>query len=180
MSGYKKFISLGIHLPISVNITANHFQQNNFVFQLQKLLNMHPTVNPKLLEIEILETSVIKDTNFVIDVMEKCTKLGIKFSLDDFGTGFSSLSYLKRLPIHTIKIDQSFVRDMLTDAEDAKIIAGIMGLAHAFDKEVIAEGIEDEQHISALLELGCIYGQGYVIARPMPSQEINQWILERL
>jgi len=176
----EKFISLGIHLPISVNITANHFQQNNFVFQLQKLLNMHPTVNPKLLEIEILETSVIKDTNFVIDVMEKCTKLGIKFSLDDFGTGFSSLSYLKRLPIHTIKIDQSFVRDMLTDAEDAKIIAGIMGLAHAFDKEVIAEGIEDEQHISALLELGCIYGQGYVIARPMPSQEINQWILERL
>jgi diguanylate cyclase (GGDEF)-like protein/PAS domain S-box-containing protein len=171
---------LEIFIPISVNITANHFQQSNFVSRLETLLHKHSGVHPKYLEIEILETSIIKDITYIISVMEQCTKLGIRFSLDDFGTGFSSLSYLKRLPVHTIKIDQSFVRDMLSDPEDAKIIAGIMGLAQAFDREVIAEGVEDEQHVDALLKLGCTYGQGYVIARPMPSHQMHTWIKQRI
>jgi diguanylate cyclase (GGDEF)-like protein/PAS domain S-box-containing protein len=166
----------GIELPISVNITAYHFQQMNFVERLHKLLAAHPMINPKLLEMEVLETNELNDVSHVLTIMEECNKLGIQFSLDDFGTGFSSLSYLKRLPVHTIKIDQSFVRDMLTDQEDAKIIRGIMGLANTFEREVIAEGIECEEHAKALLELGCIYGQGYAIARPMPSDQINGWL----
>ena len=172
----QRLASLNIFLPLSVNITANHFQQTNFVDRMKILLNTFPNANPELLEIEILETSIIQDIGYVIDVIQKCLQLGIQFSLDDFGTGFSSLSYLKKLPIQTIKIDQGFVRDILTDPEDAKIISGIMGLASAFEKKVIAEGVEDEEHIVALIKLGCFYGQGYCIARPMPAEKLSSWI----
>lgn len=168
----------GIFLPISVNITANHFQQTNFVDRLKTLLGNEPTIDPSLLELEVLESSAIHDIHYVINVMEECTRLGVRFSLDDFGTGFSSLSYLKRLPVHTIKIDQSFVRDMLKDTENAKIIEGIMGLAKAFDRSVVAEGIESKEHIQALLDLGCRYGQGYAIAYPMPSSMLRLWLSE--
>ncbi|MFT6968634.1 MAG: EAL domain-containing protein (putative c-di-GMP-specific phosphodiesterase class I), partial [Cellvibrionaceae bacterium] len=105
-----------------------------------------------------------------------CHKLGVRFAFDDFGTGYSSLTYLKRLPAYLIKIDQSFVRDMLLDADDLVIIEGIVGLAKAFKREVLAEGVETVAHGVALLQLGCELGQGYGIARPMPAAEIPKWI----
>jgi len=109
-------------------------------------------------------------------VMQACQALGVRFALDDFGTGYSSLAYLKRLPAEQIKIDQSFVRDMLVDEEDLAIVKGVIGLAQAFGREVIAEGVETIAHGTLLLGLGCELAQGYGIARPMPAQELPGWV----
>ena len=102
--------------------------------------------------------------------------MGVHFSLDDFGTGYSSLTYLKRLPVNMLKIDQSFVRDMLTDLEDLSIIEGIIGLASAFNHQVIAEGVETPAHCERLLELGCELAQGYAFAKAMPADKIPDWV----
>jgi diguanylate cyclase (GGDEF)-like protein/PAS domain S-box-containing protein len=168
--------SIGIHLPISVNISAYQLQQDNFISRLKGLLAAHSDVNPHDLELEILETSALSDISQVSATMSACHELGVRFALDDFGTGYSSLTYLKRLPAHMIKIDQSFVRDMLEDADDLAIIQGVVGLAKAFHREVIAEGVETIEHGVALLKLGCQLAQGYGIARPMPAGDIPKWV----
>lgn len=170
------WLSAGIALPISVNITAYQLQQDNFAARLASMLAAHPNVNPRGLELEILETSALSDINKVSATMDACHKLGVRFAFDDFGTGYSSLTYLKHLPAYLIKIDQSFVRDMLVDADNLAIIEGIVGLAKSFKREVIAEGVETVAHGLALLELGCELGQGYGIAQPMPASELPQWI----
>ena len=108
--------------------------------------------------------------------MHACKALGVRFALDDFGTGYSSLTYLKRLPADMIKIDQSFVRDMLDDTEDRAIVEGVVGLARVFLREVIAEGVETTAHGAQLLQLGCELAQGYGIARPMPAQALPGWV----
>jgi diguanylate cyclase (GGDEF)-like protein/PAS domain S-box-containing protein len=168
--------SIGINLPISVNISAYQLQQRNFSTRLAALLAAHPEVNPHYLELEILETSELSDINQVFDTMNACHDLGVRFALDDFGTGYSSLTHLRRLPAYLIKIDQSFVRDMLEDADDLAIIEGVVGLANAFDRDVIAEGVETVAHGVALLKLGCQLAQGYGIARPMPADDIPEWV----
>ncbi|MFT4607079.1 MAG: diguanylate cyclase (GGDEF)-like protein [Urechidicola sp.] len=167
--------SIGLQIPISVNISAYQLQQDTFITDIAMLLAAHPEVNPHYLELEILETSALNDLNKVSSTMNACQELGLHFALDDFGTGYSSLTYLKHLPAYYIKIDQSFVRDMLKDADDLAIIEGIIGLAKAFDREVIAEGVETIAHGVALLKLGCELAQGYGIARPMPASDIPQW-----
>lgn len=166
------------HLPISVNISAYQLQQDNFTARLTALLSAHAEVNPCSLELEILETSGLENLVKVCTTMTDCNKLGVKFSLDDFGTGYSSLTYLKRLPTYLIKIDQSFVRDMLVDPDDLAIIKGVVGLAEVFQRKVIAEGVETIEHGQALLELGCELVQGYGIARPMPASDVFKWISE--
>lgn len=108
--------------------------------------------------------------------MNACMALGVNFALDDFGTGYSSLTYLRQLPATVIKIDRSFVQDMLIDGDDLAIIEGVIALAHSFKREVIAEGVETIEHGTALLQLGCELAQGYGIARPMPASEIAAWI----
>jgi diguanylate cyclase (GGDEF)-like protein len=168
--------SIGINLPISVNITAYQLQQDNFAKRLAALLSAHPEVPPHRLELEILETSVLSDINRVSATMNACHDLGVRFALDDFGTGYSSLNHLRHLPAHMIKIDQSFVRDMLDDADDLAIVKGVVGLAKAFQRDVIAEGVETIEHGEALLKLDCELAQGYGIAKPMPSGDIPEWI----
>jgi diguanylate cyclase (GGDEF)-like protein/PAS domain S-box-containing protein len=168
----------GINLPVSVNISAYQLQQDNFKTRLEALLSAYPEVNPHSLEFEILETSALQDISKVSATISKCHELGISFSLDDFGTGYSSLTYLRRLPVQLIKIDQSFVRDMLEDADDLAIVKGIIGLASAFQREAIAEGVETISHGIALLNLGCKLGQGYGIARPMPANDIPEWFFK--
>jgi len=168
--------NLGINLAISVNISAYQLTQKNFPDRLSALLIAHPEVNPSSLELEILETSALSDISQVSCIMKACNDLGVSFALDDFGTGYSSLTYLRRLPAHLVKIDQSFVRDMLEDPDDLAIVKGIIGLAKAFQREVIAEGVETLAHGQALLQLGCQLAQGYGIARPMPADDIPEWI----
>ena len=168
--------NIGVNLPISVNISAYQLQQGHFTTRLADLLAAHPEVPPHCLELEILETSALHDVSQVSATMNACHELGVRFALDDFGTGYSSLTYLKSLPAYLIKIDQSFVRDMLEDADDLTIVEGVVSLAKAFRREVIAEGVETIAHGFALLQLGCELAQGYGIARPMPSGDIPDWV----
>lgn len=108
--------------------------------------------------------------------MQACAALGVSFALDDFGTGYSSLTYCKRLPASLLKIDQSFVRDMLDNSEDRALVEGVISLARAFGREVIAEGVETIAHAHALRAMGCRLGQGYGMARPMPAAALPGWV----
>jgi diguanylate cyclase (GGDEF)-like protein/PAS domain S-box-containing protein len=165
----------GLDVAVSVNIGARQLQQDNFSTRLGELLAAFPSIDPAQLELEILETSALEDFAWVSQVMISCQALGVRFALDDFGTGYSSLTYLKRLPAETLKIDQSFVRDMLTDRDDLSIVQTVVGLAAAFHRKVIAEGVETIAHGTALTGLGCHWAQGYGIARPMPAQKFQFW-----
>ncbi len=166
---------MGLDIPVSVNIGAIQLQQSNFAERLEELLHRHPAANPRNLELEILETSALEDINQVSAVINACKVLGVSFALDDFGTGYSSLAYLKRLPAQMLKIDQSFVRDMLEDTDDLAIIKGIVGLATAFHRTVLAEGVETIAHGEILLAMGCELAQGYGIAKPMPAAALPDW-----
>ena len=166
----------GLTIPVSVNVGARQLQQSSFVVRLQEILTAHPQVKPSWLEIEILETSALEDLARVSQVIEDCRALGVMFAMDDFGTGYSSLTYLRRLRVNLLKIDQSFVRDMLDDADDLTILLGVIGLAKSFRREAIAEGVETVAHGTLLLQLGCELAQGYGIARPMPADEMPDWL----
>lgn len=166
----------GLEIPVSVNIAARQLQQGDFKTRLFGILAAHPEVKPDLLELEVLETSALEDVAQVSEIMHACREMGVRFALDDFGTGYSSLTYLKRLPADMLKIDQSFVRDMLDDQDDLAIVKGVIGLASAFRRTVIAEGVETIAHGTLLLSLGCELAQGYAIGRPMPSAELAAWI----
>ena len=178
LSQMTKWQKMGLKLQVStsVNIAAVQLQQPDFTQRLTKLLAAHPNVDPGYLELEVLETSALDDVHHVSTIMNACLALGVKFALDDFGTGYSSLTYLRRLPANLIKIDQSFVRDMLIDNDDFAIVEGVIALAKSFKREVIAEGVETIEHGTALLQLGCNLAQGYGIARPMPASDIPAWI----
>jgi EAL domain-containing protein (putative c-di-GMP-specific phosphodiesterase class I) len=165
----------GQRIPVSVNICPRHLQQANFAERLQVLLDRYPAVDPSCLELEILETSTVQDFAHVSGIIEACLAIGIQVSIDDFGMGYSSLSYLKRLPAPILKIDQSFVRNMLEDPDDLALLQGIMGLANAFGRSVVAEGVETAEQGVLLLKLGCAFAQGYGIARPMPADQIIPW-----
>jgi diguanylate cyclase (GGDEF)-like protein/PAS domain S-box-containing protein len=166
----------GLDLSVSVNIGARFLQKSNFAEILQQHLKAHPRIDPKRLELEVLESSALEDMAQVSEVIKTCREMGVVFALDDFGTGYSSLTYLKLLPAGIMKIDQSFVRDMLDDPEDLAILEGVLGLATAFRREVIAEGVESIAHGSLLLQLGCEKAQGFVIAQPMPANELIIWM----
>ncbi len=166
----------GLDIPVSVNIDALQLQEPRFVDRLKELLATHPEIQPSKLEFEVLESSAFQDLAQVSDVIRACSKLGVSFALDDFGTGYSSLSYLKRLPVDVLKIDQSFVHDMLDDPEDLSILEGVLVLANAFRRQAVAEGVETVDHGLMLLRLGCQVAQGYGIARPMPGSALAKWV----
>lgn len=165
----------GQSLRLSVNISADHLVQSSFTEHLAFALSRHPDMPAQDFELEVLETAAIADIEQAVEILNACRQLGVHFSLDDFGTGYSSLTYLRKLPIDTLKIDQSFVRDMLQDSEDLGIVEGVIRLANAFHREVIAEGVETLEHGAALLKLGCYLAQGYGIARPMPVDQFIAW-----
>ena len=163
-------------LVVSVNISGRHLLTPDFVADLAALLAEFPDVLPQHLELEILETAALEDMARAAEVFAACRELGVTFALDDFGTGYSSLTYFRRLPADTLKIDQSFVRDMLEDPDDLAIVEGVIGLTHAFHRKVIAEGVETAEHGMMLLQLGCDLAQGFGIARPMPADMLPDWI----
>lgn len=168
--------AVGVALPVSVNIGALQLQDRNFLARLTEMIESHPVEPPSQLELEILETSALEDVIQVGELMDACKELGVDFALDDFGTGYSSLTYLKHLPAASIKIDKSFIRDMLTDPDDLAIVQGVIGLADVFHRKVVAEGVETEAHGAMLLAMGCELAQGYGIAWPMPAANIPSWV----
>ncbi|QJC57359.1 putative signaling protein [Polaromonas vacuolata] len=167
---------MGLNIPVSVNIGARQLQEDEFEAHLTKALEAHRDVPSHCLELEVLESSALEDMNKISRVMRACCALGVRFLLDDFGTGHSSLTHLRRLPADVIKIDQSFVRDMLEDSEDLAIVKGVIALAVTLKLEIIAEGVETKAHGDMLISLGCTLAQGYGIARPMPEDKLPNWV----
>lgn len=166
----------GLNVPISVNIDAEHLLQPDFIMHLRGMLSRHPGAQLQDLELEILETSAVEDFVQVSQSMALCERMGLRFALDDFGSGYSSLTYLKRLPAYLLKIDQGFIRDMLEDPDDIAILDALLALARSFGRNCIAEGVESIKHGEILLRLGCEWGQGYAIGHPMPVHEFEQWL----
>jgi EAL domain-containing protein (putative c-di-GMP-specific phosphodiesterase class I) len=166
----------GLDFTVSVNIAPRHLLAGDFVVALRRHLAAHGDAPPQRLELEVLETAALEDCRHVAGIIQECCQLGVSFALDDFGTGYSSLTYLKTLPAQTLKIDQSFVRDMLTDANDLAIVEGVIGLTEVFRRQVIAEGVETVEHGTLLLNLGCELAQGFGIARPMPAAAVAEWM----
>ena len=168
----------GHEIPVSVNIAAFQLQQDSFVPKLTRRLAAYANARQPLLEIEVLETSALENIGKVAAMMRACHALGVRFALDDFGTGYSSLTYLRHLPADLLKIDRSFVAGMLDDADDRASVESVIGLAQAFQREVIAEGVETPAHGALLLEMGCEMAQGYAFARPMPGADMPAWIAQ--
>jgi len=167
---------VGLDIRVSVNISPRFLQAKDFFLKLDRALAKYPEIPASRLELEILESSVLGDLSAISDVIRTCrNKLGVSIALDDFGTGYSSLAHLRHLPASTIKIDQSFVRDMIDDPDDYAIVEGVVGLASAFRREVVAEGVETREHGLMLLILGCTVAQGYGVARPMTPDLLVQW-----
>jgi len=169
------WIKEGLPLSVSINVGARQLQDPNFTAFLQSMLLRYADVPAHLVVLEILETSALEDMAHVSQVMHECKMLGVRFALDDFGTGYSSLSYLRKLPIDILKIDQSFIFNILHDRDDLAIVEAIVGLSKAFGLYVIAEGVETQAHADLLLSHGCELAQGFGIARPMHPNAIIGW-----
>lgn len=161
------------HLTVAVNVSARQFRHGDFVDQVLAIIDS-TGVNPQKLKLELTESLLLDDVEDIITKMTVLKARGIGFSLDDFGTGYSSLSYLKRLPLDQLKIDQSFVRDVLTDPNDAAIARTIVALAQSMGLAVIAEGVETEAQREFLAANGCTAYQGFLFGRPMPQGEFSQ------
>lgn len=171
-----KWQQSGILIDVSINIAGRQLHDPDFVGMLRKAFDSHPEVDPSRIEFEILETTAIADFGFTQQVLAECRKIGVRFSLDDFGTGHSSLSYLRDLPVDSVKIDRTFISGMLENSDNLAIVQGIVSLSRIFNREVIAEGLESAEQGRVLIEMGCRLGQGYGIARPMPGDALGKWM----
>lgn len=160
------------HLTVSVNVSARQFHQREFVDEVLEVL-ARTGANPNRLKLELTESMLVSNVEDIIVKMTALKEKGVGFSLDDFGTGYSSLSYLKRLPLDQLKVDQSFVRDILVDANDAAIAKMVIALGHSLGLAVIAEGVETEEQRSLLAQQGCPAYQGYLFSRPLPVEEFE-------
>ncbi len=167
---------MGLDLTVSVNVSARQLQEPMFASHLAMLLAQQQTPVADRLVIEILETTALADVDFTCNLMQECRALGVRFALDDFGTGYSTLTYLKRLPLDMLKIDRSFVINMLNDRHDLAIVEGVIGLSKTFGCSVVAEGVDTLEQAQRLIEVGCDIGQGNGIAAPMPADEVVPWI----
>jgi len=166
---------LGLIFELSINISAHHLQSQGFFEFLSQTIKKYPKLSPHTIQLEVLETAALEDLDTALQTIVCCKGLGVNFALDDFGTGYSSLTYLCKLPVSTIKIDQTFVRDLLNDEASYAIVVGVIGLSKSLSREIVAEGIETEKHYNTLAELGCMIGQGYAIAKPMPAAQFEAW-----
>ena len=157
-------------LRMAVNLSGRQFWQSDLVETIARAVDK-AGLSPDRLELEITESMVMKDVDKAIFKMHELVDMGIRLSMDDFGTGYSSLAALKRFPIHTLKIDKSFIRDVTTNPNDAAISASIIALAHTMNLTVVAEGVETQEQLAFLLEKGCEIGQGYFFSKPLPASE---------
>jgi diguanylate cyclase (GGDEF)-like protein/PAS domain S-box-containing protein len=159
-------------LTISVNVSGKQFNQPDFVKKVQSTIHNY-AINPKLLKLELTESMLIDHIDNMIITMDALQAIGVRFELDDFGTGYSSLQYLKKLPLFQLKIDQSFVRDIVTDDSDQAIVKTIISMAESLKLEVIAEGVETDDQLTYLRNYGCNHFQGYLFGRPLPIDEFE-------
>ena len=164
------------NLKLSVNVSARQFQQVDFVQQVCHAINQEG-INPNKLNLELTESLVLHDVADTIRKMHALQDVGVQFSMDDFGTGFSSLSSLKKLPIDQLKIDQSFVRDIATDSDDQVIVQTIIAMAHQLGQKVIAEGVETDSQRLFLAQHGCFACQGYLFGKPVPLEEFEMLLM---
>jgi EAL domain-containing protein (putative c-di-GMP-specific phosphodiesterase class I) len=159
-------------MRIGVNLSPSQLQAGDFAGSVARLLEA-TGLAASLLELEVTEDVLLQDEDEVLDTFRRIQKLGVRIVFDDFGTGYASLSYLKKFPLDGLKIDRSFVRDLLTDSDDAAIVGSTVGLSRQLGLSVIAEGIEDRATADFLLSLGCEDGQGYFFGRPMPVADLE-------
>ena len=167
--------TLSRDLALSVNVSAKQFRQADFAAQVQAGIQRYG-INPLLLKLELTESMLLADINGTIATMKALKEIGVQFSLDDFGTGYSSLQYLKRLPLDQLKIDQAFVRDIVTDSNDRAIVRTIIAMAQSLNFSVIAEGVETEEQRELLLNRGCPYYQGYLFSKPLPVERFEAFL----
>jgi diguanylate cyclase (GGDEF)-like protein/PAS domain S-box-containing protein len=159
-------------LVLAVNVSPKEFRQTDFVAQIEATVQRH-AINPNLLKLELTESLLLEDMEDTIATMSALNEIGVRFSLDDFGTGYSSLQYLKRLPLDQLKIDQSFVRDIMVDTSDKEIVRTIIAMAQSLNLDVIAEGVETEEQRQLLMESGCSRYQGYLFSKPVPIEQFE-------
>ena len=164
------------HLLLAINVSANQFHQRDFCERVQDTVRRY-AIDPSRLKLELTEGVLLENIEETIASMQQLTDMGVQFSLDDFGTGYSSLQYLKRLPLRQLKIDQSFVRDLVSDASDQAIVSTIIAMAHALQLDVIAEGVETQEQRGLLEQLGCRRYQGYLFSRPLPASQFHEWLI---
>jgi diguanylate cyclase (GGDEF)-like protein len=164
----------GIHAKMAINISACQLQDAHFFDLLCKAVE-RAALSPHDFELEVTESAAMTDAALARDTLARCAARGFGIALDDFGTHYSSLTYLKRLPVDTVKIDRSFVSGLPANDDDAAIVAGVIGLAKNLRRLVVAEGVETQEQLAWLRRAGCDYAQGYFVARPMPLQDLRAW-----
>jgi diguanylate cyclase (GGDEF)-like protein/PAS domain S-box-containing protein len=167
--------SQGLDTTLSINVSPYELQQKDFCAYLIDLLSTYPNIKADMLEFEILESAAFDNFTQTTQVLHNCQELGVNIAIDDFGTGYASLHYLKKFPMNVLKIDKSFVIDLLSTSQNISIVESSIGLAHAFNAHVIAEGVESEEHGILLRQLGCERAQGYAIAKAMPGSDVIEW-----
>jgi predicted signal transduction protein with EAL and GGDEF domain len=165
----------GLRVNVSINISARDLLDPELADRFAGLLADHGC-QPSSIALEITESAILDDPGHALRNLERLHALGCRISIDDYGTGYSSLAYLKRLPVNELKIDRSFVMGMVTDASDAVIVRSTIDLAHNMGLSVVAEGVEDEATLRKLRELGCDMVQGYHLSRPLPPEEVARWL----
>jgi EAL domain-containing protein (putative c-di-GMP-specific phosphodiesterase class I) len=166
----------GMPLSVAVNLSARVLQDPQLPRQVAAMLERH-AVGADQLELEITETAIMSDPVRATQVLTELDAMGVHLSIDDFGTGYTSLAQLKRLPVDEVKIDRSFVLNMLRDANDAMIVQSIVDLAHNMNRSVVAEGVESKKILDALADLGCDIAQGYYFSKPIPASALRQWLM---
>ncbi|RJQ46261.1 MAG: GGDEF domain-containing response regulator [Gammaproteobacteria bacterium] len=168
----------GWHMPVAVNLSVRNMLDPALVKKVEALL-IARAMEANMLEIEITESALMEDPVRALDILTVLNAMGIQLSIDDFGTGYSSLAYLKKLPVTAVKIDKSFVLDMISNADSAAIVHSTIDLAHSLGLKVVAEGVENKETLERLTEFGCDEAQGYFIGRPMPEEEMARWLKTR-
>jgi diguanylate cyclase (GGDEF)-like protein len=167
----------GMHIPVAVNVSARSFLNPRLLEKIQWSLNEAET-DGECLEIEITEATLMQDVTGATNVLNRLSDMGVTIAIDDFGTGYSSLAYLKQLPIHTLKIDQSFIIDVAFDQQDVAIVRSIIDLGHNLGYKVVAEGVENGLAWDMLNELGCDIAQGFHISKPLADDHFSSWLSE--
>ncbi len=165
-------------IGLAVNISQKQFRQASFVADMLRLIDEH-AIDARRLDLELTETLIVQDIDDLLRKMTVLVERGVRFSLDDFGTGFSSLSHLKRLPLNTLKIDRSFICDVLTDSSSETIVRTVIALGQSMGMTVIAEGVETEAQQQFLLSNGCMQFQGYLFSKPLPLQAFTEFVERR-